>query len=102
MLTLLSYAAQLQRDEAETRMPSRMSNVDLKAIAAEAGRSEIIHTKACALSLLQDADHTDGKQVQALLRKQVGESWRYAADGWFGEILPQGELLRNRICSLFL
>jgi len=38
MLSLLGYAAQLQRDEAESRMPSQMSNVDLKAIAAEAGR----------------------------------------------------------------
>ena len=35
---LLGYAAQLQRDEEETKMPSHMSSVNLKAIAAEAGR----------------------------------------------------------------
>jgi hypothetical protein len=38
MLTLLGYAAQLQRDEAETAMPAKMSSVNLKYIAKEAGR----------------------------------------------------------------
>ena len=35
---LLGYAALLARDEDETKLPSHMSSVNLKAIAAEAGR----------------------------------------------------------------
>jgi len=33
-----SYAAQLQADEAQTKMPAQMSSVNLKAIAQEAGQ----------------------------------------------------------------
>ena len=70
MLSLLGYAAQLQRDEAESRMPSQMSNVDLKAIAAEAGRlGKHTHTRMlewqCALCAVSDKRWHTGASTSA-------------------------------------
>ena len=37
LFTALGYAAQLERDEEQTEMPAKFSNVDLKYIDKEAG-----------------------------------------------------------------